>query len=118
MLERKDYLYPDAIDSAESSQFDRSESVVPIRSPLDIDWGEAPDVSVFYGRAAELTKLTTWVEADRCKLFITAVCRNGYYWSHWIIPCYARILAKPWRDCWRSRSIRASRDRTMRGLLN
>jgi WD40 repeat protein len=67
VLERHDYLYPDAIASAELVT---DEPVSIVRLPVDIDWGEAPDVSVFYGRAAELTKLTTWVEADRCKLVI------------------------------------------------
>jgi WD40 repeat protein len=62
VLERHDYLYPDAIDTADLVQIDRS--------PVDIDWGEAPDVSVFYGKAAELTKLATWIDEDRCKLVI------------------------------------------------
>ncbi len=70
VLERRDYLYPEEIDTAELVREDRIEPVSPIRSRLDIDWGEAPDVSVFYGRMAELTKLTTWVNADRCKLII------------------------------------------------
>jgi WD40 repeat protein len=33
-----------------------------------IDWGEAPDVSIFYGRTEELTKLEQWILTDRCKL--------------------------------------------------
>lgn len=33
-----------------------------------IDWGEAPDVATFYGRAEELETLTRWIEADRCRL--------------------------------------------------
>jgi hypothetical protein len=33
-----------------------------------LDWGEAPDVSVFYGRGEELEQLTTWVIRDRCRL--------------------------------------------------
>ncbi len=32
------------------------------------DWGEAIDVSVFYGRAAELVKLEQWVVQQRCRL--------------------------------------------------
>ncbi|MBW4471307.1 MAG: hypothetical protein KME45_13010 [Stenomitos rutilans HA7619-LM2] len=32
------------------------------------DWGEASDVSVFYGRSAELTTLEHWVLDDRCRL--------------------------------------------------
>ncbi len=32
------------------------------------DWGEAPDVSVFYGRAADLDTLGQWVVTDQCRL--------------------------------------------------
>ncbi|MBD2038798.1 hypothetical protein H6F76_27995, partial [Leptolyngbya sp. FACHB-321] len=33
-----------------------------------IDWGEALDVSLFYGRAAELATLAQWLCHDRCRL--------------------------------------------------
>ena len=33
-----------------------------------IDWGDAIDVSIFYGRDQELTTLQTWVVQDRCRL--------------------------------------------------
>jgi len=32
------------------------------------DWGEAPDVSLFYGRTDELTLLEQWIIQDRCRL--------------------------------------------------
>lgn len=32
------------------------------------DWGEAPDVHIFYGRQAELTTLADWIITDRCRL--------------------------------------------------
>lgn len=32
------------------------------------DWGEAPDVSVFYGRTEELATLERWIVDDRCRL--------------------------------------------------
>ena len=32
------------------------------------DWGEAPDVSIFYGRTEELATLETWIQVDRCRL--------------------------------------------------
>lgn len=32
------------------------------------DWGEAPEVSVFFGRTQELDTLTEWILADRCRL--------------------------------------------------
>ncbi len=36
--------------------------------PLQQDWGEAIDVSIFYGRSSELATLETWIESDRCRL--------------------------------------------------
>ena len=38
----------------------------PINSRLD--WGEAIDVSIFYGRTEELHKLRQWLLHDRCRL--------------------------------------------------
>lgn len=32
------------------------------------DWGEMPDVTVFYGRAAELATLEQWIVKDGCRL--------------------------------------------------
>ncbi len=37
-------------------------------TPIQQDWGEAIDVSVFYGRSSELATLETWIVADRCRL--------------------------------------------------
>ncbi|MEM1253370.1 MAG: BTAD domain-containing putative transcriptional regulator [Cyanobacteria bacterium P01_H01_bin.21] len=40
-------------------------------SPLllpTLDWGEAPDVTAFYGRHTELNTLTQWVMIDCCRL--------------------------------------------------
>ncbi len=33
-----------------------------------IDWGEAPDVSQFYGRTQELTQLKQWILAEDCRV--------------------------------------------------
>lgn len=32
------------------------------------DWGEAPNISVFYGRKAELATLSEWILEDKCRL--------------------------------------------------
>ncbi|MDJ0591211.1 MAG: NB-ARC domain-containing protein [Pleurocapsa sp. MO_226.B13] len=36
--------------------------------PLQQDWGEAIDVSIFYGRTSELATLETWIESACCRL--------------------------------------------------
>ncbi len=38
------------------------------KSQNQIDWGEAPDVSEFYGRTDELATLKHWIIDDRCRL--------------------------------------------------
>ena len=35
-----------------------------------LDWGEAPDVSVFYDRSDELTTLEQWIVQDNCRLVV------------------------------------------------
>ncbi len=61
-----------------------TEPIPPLSLPnLTKDWGEAPDVSVFYGRHEELTRLEQWIVQDHCRLLVllgmggigkTAVC--------------------------------------------
>lgn len=40
----------------------------PVSLPLHQDWGNAPDVSVFFGRTQELDTLEHWILQDRCRL--------------------------------------------------
>ncbi|MBD2105483.1 BTAD domain-containing putative transcriptional regulator [Nodosilinea sp. FACHB-13] len=40
----------------------------PLSSRPAIDWGEAPDVSVFFGREVEIATLSRWVVDDGCRL--------------------------------------------------
>lgn len=55
------------------------ESVTPLQpvTPSDVktdtprtDWGEAPDVSIFYGRTEELEQLKQWILTDKCRLVL------------------------------------------------
>ncbi|MEM8638857.1 MAG: NB-ARC domain-containing protein [Cyanobacteria bacterium P01_G01_bin.54] len=41
---------------------------LPISGQPQQDWGDAPDVPVFFGRNAELEQLKDWVMGDRCRL--------------------------------------------------
>ncbi|HEY9697861.1 MAG TPA: ATP-binding protein [Trichocoleus sp.] len=45
-------------------------------SQIQINWGEAPDVSVFYGRTKELQILKQWMLCDRCRL-VTVLGMGG-----------------------------------------
>ena len=46
------------------------QETLPVVSSFDRvrDWGEAPDVSIFYGRKQELALLRQWVVKDSCRL--------------------------------------------------
>ncbi|PSB22326.1 hypothetical protein C7B76_04640 [filamentous cyanobacterium CCP2] len=57
-------------ESASSSPFkpNHPPATVPLTFSNPVDWGEAPDVSVFYGRSEELQVLNHWVLTDRCRL--------------------------------------------------
>jgi WD40 repeat protein len=52
---------------------DATNQITTIQNPKSkiqnrIDWGEAIDVSIFYGRTNELAKLQQWIERDKCRL--------------------------------------------------
>ncbi|NJK65116.1 MAG: NACHT domain-containing protein [Microcoleus sp. CSU_2_2] len=62
------YLYQTDRGSIDFSPTDKG-----VLSKIEIgrqqeDWGEAPDVSVFYGRTEELTTLNQWIVSDNCRL--------------------------------------------------
>ena len=50
---------------------DRDDSPLPPRPPRPMpnqDWGEAPAITTFYGRRAELAHLEQWLGDDNCRL--------------------------------------------------
>ncbi len=50
-------------------RWERQHTIVPSAPPLtQQDWGEAIDVSTFWGRTDELATLSQWVVNDRCRL--------------------------------------------------
>ncbi|MEO0728019.1 MAG: NB-ARC domain-containing protein [Bacteroidota bacterium] len=60
-----DYAKLDSI-SVLSPTLENSES----RPETSVDWGEAADVSIFYGRTEELNRLKKWILQDRCRLVL------------------------------------------------
>jgi hypothetical protein len=38
------------------------------RKTASIDWGEAPEITTFYGREPELSQMEQWILKDRCRL--------------------------------------------------
>lgn len=78
-LERRSLLQPEALTPITSDlPPEELEELVSIKdfdpisgamgNTLRQDWGEAPDVSIFFGRTEELNILGQWVVQDRCRL--------------------------------------------------
>ncbi len=65
LLERSDYQHPDRQETAQDSP---TRGLTPEPTSCSIDWGEAIDVSDFYGRTTELATLEQWIEQNRCRL--------------------------------------------------
>ncbi|WP_163664561.1 NB-ARC domain-containing protein [Adonisia turfae] len=60
-----DYIKPGTV-SAPNSVPESSDH----QPKTPVDWGEAVDVSIFYGRTEELAKLKKWILQDRCRLIL------------------------------------------------
>jgi len=52
----------------ENISYKYQEEFVFNKNRLNIDWGEAPDITTFYGRHEELSQLNNWILKDRCRL--------------------------------------------------
>ena len=65
------------------------------------DWGEAPDVSVFYGRSKELDLLEQWIVEDRCRL-VTILGMGGIGKTHLSVKLAERIQGEFEYIIWRS----------------
>ena len=57
-----------ALGNGEQGTGDRKESQILTSTVPRQDWGDAIDVSIFYGRSQEFTTLQTWIVEDRCRL--------------------------------------------------
>lgn len=70
------------VETWESEKAKNHPSTVPHPTPQtrhsapQTDWGEATDVSLFYGRTQELETLTQWIVGDRCRV-ITLLGMGG-----------------------------------------
>ncbi len=56
----------------------QSDNYSQLQHLTKVDWGDAPDTSVFYGREKELETLQQWIVKDNCNLvFITGLAKMG-----------------------------------------
>jgi WD40 repeat protein/transcriptional regulator with XRE-family HTH domain len=80
----------------------RPTSSVPARERAPhLDWGEAPDVAAFHGRADELESLRAWVEDEQCR--VIAILGLGGIGKTSIAARLARDLAARFANVfWRS----------------
>lgn len=65
------------------------------------DWGEAPDVSIFYGRTQELAMLEQWIVKDRCRL-VAIVGMGGIGKTNLSVRCAKQMQDEFESVVWRS----------------
>ncbi len=78
VLERTDYQHPDGLNGSAAPEQTQNQDEAPPSALISglsaepisqtVDWGEAIDVSTFYGRVAELETLEGWIQQDGCRL--------------------------------------------------
>ena len=67
------------------------------------DWDKAPDVSIFFGRAAELSTLKHWIQSDRCRLVM--LWGVGGIGKTWLATKLAKLIKDEFEFAiWRSLS--------------
>ena len=60
----KEQVSSNLITNIDSSVGDK----LPLDAPQTQNWGEAPEISVFYGRKAELETVSQWILENHCRL--------------------------------------------------
>ena len=69
--------------------------------PGKIVWGEAPDVSTFYGRSDELDKLARWIVEEKCRL-VALLGLRGMGKTALCVKLVEQVDSKFERVIWRS----------------
>ena len=119
VLESTDYAFPSATVSIPQT-LPAPQITLP-ELPVAIHWGEAPDVSGFYGRDRELAQLHQWIEGDRCRLI--GVLGMGGMGKTTLVTKIAQQLSKGGeqaftRIIWRSLRNAPSRDTVLSEWLS
>jgi WD40 repeat protein len=65
---KSDYVRIATSHDRETTGGDEGETGSHETTQNHVDWGEAVDVSIFFGRTEELSKLKFWIINDRCRL--------------------------------------------------
>ncbi len=73
----------------------------PLTPTPHADWGEAPDVSQFYGRTAELQTLEQWIIGERCRL-VALLGMGGIGKTSLAVKLARDVQGKFERVIWRS----------------
>ncbi|MBF2064077.1 MAG: NACHT domain-containing protein [Calothrix sp. C42_A2020_038] len=66
---KKNWVFTEATTNRVMTRKNEAPAEVKIDS-VQQDWGEATDVSVFYGRSHEIEQIQNWVTQERCRLIV------------------------------------------------
>jgi hypothetical protein len=100
-LEPNDYYQPalqvEKFEEEEAASEQKSKETSQNRQ----DWGNAPDVSLFFGRAAELATLKHWIQSDRCQIVV--LLGMGGIGKTWLAAKLAKLIKDEFEFAiWRS----------------
>lgn len=84
--------------------------------PGKIVWGEAPDVSTFYGRSDELDKLARWIVEEKCRL-VALLGLRGMGKTALCVKLVEQVDSKFERVIWRSLRYAPSLDDLLANLI-
>ncbi|GAB4531024.1 MAG: hypothetical protein Tsb0014_14200 [Pleurocapsa sp.] len=88
---------------------------IPIQKAI-VSWGEAPDISTFYGRDRELIQLEKWLIQDSCRL-VTLLGMGGMGKTHLAVKLAHRVQEKFAYIYWKSLTYVPSVQQTIGDLL-
>ena len=80
------------------------------------DWGEAPDVSVFYGRNQELSALEQWISTDKCRI-VSILGMGGIGKTHLSVKIAEALKSEFDFIIWRSLENEPSLEEILNSLL-
>ncbi|KAF3887413.1 MULTISPECIES: NB-ARC domain-containing protein [Nostocales] len=89
---------------------------IDIRSAPIEDWGEAPDVSLFYGRRTEVSQLEQWIDGERCRL-VMILGMSGVGKTAFSVKLAEHLKEKFEYVIWRSLHLNPSPDTLLNQLL-
>jgi hypothetical protein len=113
---KKQHLQLESLSNPLKIEIQKGISDLDKKSVLVEDWGEAPDASLFYGRATELSQLEQWTIEERCRL-VMILGMSGVGKTAFSVKLAAQLKDKFDYIIWRSLNLDLPPDTLLNQLL-